>query len=69
MALPLPVSIANVQKVFDREGHVLDPVAERIVRQVATNPIGYIEKNLCPAITLEHLLREGAAADPNIVVV
>jgi hypothetical protein len=36
---------------------------------VATNLIGYIEKNLCPAVTLERLLREGAAADPNIVTV
>ena len=69
IALPLPVSIANVQKVFDREGHVLDPMAEKIVRQVATNLMGYIEKNLCPAITLERLLREGVAADPNVVAV
>jgi chromate reductase, NAD(P)H dehydrogenase (quinone) len=69
IALPLPVSIANVQKVFDREGRVLDPMAEKIVRQAATNLMGYIEKNLCPAITLERLLREGMAADPNIVVV
>jgi FMN reductase len=69
IALPLPVSIANVQKVFDREGHVLDPMAEKIVRQVATNLMGYIEKDLCPAITLERLLREGVAADPNVVAV
>src|SRR5947209_2643958 len=67
--LPLPISIANVQKVFDREGHVLDPTAERMVRQVATNLLAYIEKHLCPAMTLERLLREGALADPNIVTV
>ena len=69
IVLPLPISIANVQKVFDRDGHALDPTAERMVRQVATNLLGYIEKNLCPAITLERLLREGAAADPNVVTV
>lgn len=67
IALPLPISIANVQKVFDREGRPLDPVVEKMVRQVATNLMGYIESNLCPAITLERLLRESAAADPNIV--
>ena len=67
--LPLPTSIANVQKVFDPSGRVLDPTAERMVRQVATNLVGYIERNLCPAITLERILREGAEADPNIVTV
>jgi len=69
IVLPLPTSIANVQKVFDRDGHVLDPMVEKMVRQVATNLIGYIEKNLCPAVTLERILREGAAVDPNIVAV
>src|SRR5438552_16542171 len=28
IVLPLPISIANVQKVFDREGRVLEPVVE-----------------------------------------
>ena len=69
IVLPLPVSIANVQKVFDREGHALDRTAERMVRQVATNLVGYIERNLCPAVTLERLLREGAERDPNVVTV
>ena len=69
IVLPLPVSIANVQKVFDLEGHALDRTAERMVRQVATNLVGYIERNLCPAVTLERLLREGAERDPNVVTV
>ena len=69
IVLPLPISIANVQKVFDPQGRVLDPTAERMVRQVATNLMGYIERNLCPAVTLERLLRESAEADPNIVTV
>jgi FMN reductase len=67
--LPLPTSIANVQKVFDREGRVLDPAVEKMLRQVAGNLIAYIDKHLCPAVTLERLLREGIAADPNIVTV
>lgn len=60
IVLPLPISIANVQKVFDREGHVLDAAVEKMTRQTATNLTGYIEKHLCPAITLERLLREGS---------
>jgi FMN reductase len=69
IVLPLPTSIANVQKVFTTDGKVLDPTAERMVRQVAANLVSYIQKNLCPAITLERILREGAAADPNVVTV
>ena len=65
IVLPLPISIANVQKVFDRDGRVLDPGVERMTRQAATNLVAYIEKHLCPAVTLERLLREGAM--PNIV--
>jgi len=59
IVLPLPVSIANVHKVFDREGHILDPAIDRLIRQVATNLLGYVEKNICPAVTLERLIREG----------
>src|ERR1700690_4405692 len=47
-ALPLPISIANVQKVFDHDGHIVDPAVEKMVRQVATNLLAYIEKTICP---------------------
>jgi hypothetical protein len=59
MVLPLPVSVANVQKVFDAEGHPLDPAMEKHVRGVATNLINYLHKHVCPSITLERILREG----------
>jgi len=68
-ALPLPISIANVQKVFDREGHIVDPSVEKMVRQVATNLLGYIENNICPSVTLERLLREGQLEHPDVVTV
>ena len=61
MALPLPVSIANVQRVFDSEGRCLDPAVEKRIRSVGTNLLHYIEQNLCPSVTLERILREGAA--------
>ena len=68
-ALPLPISIANVQKVFDRNGHIVDPSAEKMLRQVAASLLGYIEKNICPAVTLERLMREGQTEHPNVVAV
>jgi chromate reductase, NAD(P)H dehydrogenase (quinone) len=57
--LPLSISVANVQKVFDKEGRCLDPSVEKMVRSVATNLINYIQKNICPAIELERILRVG----------
>jgi FMN reductase len=61
IVLPLPVSVANVQKVFDPEGHPLDPTMEKYVRSVATNLINYLHQHVCPAITLERVLREGVS--------
>jgi len=69
VALPLPISIANVQKVFDREGRILDPAVEKMVRQVAVNLLGYIEKHICPSVTLERILCEGLTEPPNVVTV
>ena len=68
-ALPLPISIANVQKVFDSDGHIVEPSAEKMLRQVAASLLGYIEKNICPAVTLERLMREGQTEHPNVVAV
>ena len=61
MVLPLPVSIANVQKAFAPDGRVLNPDAEKRLRRAGANLMGYIEKHICPAVTLERLLREGTA--------
>ncbi len=62
IVLPLPVSVANVQQVFDKSGRLLDPAVEKLVRSVATNVMNYIHQAICPAITLERVLREGTAA-------
>ncbi|MFI5174623.1 MAG: NADPH-dependent FMN reductase [Terriglobia bacterium] len=59
IVLPLAISIANVQKVFDKEGRCLDPSVEKMVRSVPTNLVNYIQKNICPAIQLERILRVG----------
>ena len=59
IALPLPVSVANVQKVFDRSGKCLDPAVEKRVRGVATSLMDYLRQHVCPGITLERMMREG----------
>jgi FMN reductase len=61
IALPLPVSVANVQKVFAADGTCQDPAVERLVRRVGTGLLDYLRKSVCPRIQLEQLLREGAA--------
>jgi NAD(P)H-dependent FMN reductase len=62
IALPLPVSVAGVQRVFDAEGRCLDPNVEKLVRSVAGNLLNYLRGHVCPGIQLERLLREGAVA-------
>ncbi len=62
IALPLAVSVANVQRVFDSSGRCQDPAIEKLVRGVGTNLLDYIHQNVCPRITLERVLREGPSA-------
>jgi len=64
LALPLPISIANVQQVFDERGHSLDPAVEKVIRRVATNLLAFIDRHICPRVTLERILREGAGSLP-----
>jgi FMN reductase len=56
--LPAPVSVANVQEKFDDEGRVLDPAVDKSVRGVATNILDYLDRHVCPLITLEAMVRE-----------
>ena len=63
LALPMPVSVANVQKVFDPQGHCLDPATEKYIRGVATNVQNYLNDYVCPRYTLERVMREGVAAN------
>jgi NAD(P)H-dependent FMN reductase len=61
IALPLPVSVANVEKAFDADGNPTDPAVEKRVRGVGTGLLDYLRNNVCPRIQLEQLLREGTA--------
>jgi len=55
--LPGPVSVANVQKVFDASGKCLDPSLEKRIRGVATTLIDYIHNHICPKLALEETVR------------
>ncbi len=59
-ALPLPmvVSVAKVQQVFDEQGHCLDAAMEGLIRRSASNLIAYIKDTVCAKISLEEVLRE-----------
>jgi chromate reductase len=57
IVLPGPVSVANVQKAFDADGRVTDPIVEQQVRGVARGLKNYIGQAICPAHSLEALVR------------
>jgi NAD(P)H-dependent FMN reductase len=61
IALPLPVSVAGVQKAFAGDGTPTDSAVEERVRGVATGLLDYLRHNVCPRMQLEQLLREGDA--------
>jgi NAD(P)H-dependent FMN reductase len=60
IVLPGPVSVARVQSVFDADGTPLDARVEKRVRGIAAGMIDYIERHVCPAHSLEALVRAGA---------
>ncbi len=68
LVLPLPISIANVQRVFDAEGRCQDPQIEKLIRSVPLGLLSYIDRHICPSVTLERILREGLAKLPEDVV-
>jgi FMN reductase len=57
IVLPGPVSVANVKQAFADDGTPTDPDVERQVRRVATSLRDYISNAICPAYSLEALVR------------
>jgi len=55
IVLPQSASVSNVHDVFDRQGHILDPGAEKQLRGLATQVIHYLELHECPRVALEAL--------------
>ena len=61
IVLPGPVSVAEVQDVFDESGRCLDENAEGRIRSLATHLLDYVHESVCPSICLEALVREEAS--------
>ena len=57
IVLPGPVSVANVQTVFNEDGKCLDQPTEKRIRLLAHNLVDYIHHSLCPRIALEQMVR------------
>ncbi|RMF56530.1 MAG: NAD(P)H-dependent oxidoreductase [Calditrichaeota bacterium] len=57
IVLPGPVSVANVNKVFDDQGRCQDARIERRLRGLATNLLDYIKASICPRAALEEFVR------------
>jgi len=58
IVLPGPVSVANVNSIFDDQGKCIDKKMDQRIRSVATNLIDYINKSICPSRALEDFVRE-----------
>ena len=57
IVLPGPVSIANVNKVFDEEGNCLDKNIEDRIKTFTSSLLKYVNQNVCPNIALEQVVR------------
>jgi len=58
IVLPGPVSVANVNKVFNAEGVCLEKNIEKRLRGLATNLLQYLHQHACPKIALEEMVRK-----------
>lgn len=57
IVLPGPVSIANVQTVFDESGALNDPSIQRQIQKVVTGLVDYVRDTTCPDEALEAFSR------------
>ena len=60
IVLPGPVSVANVNRLFDAQGNCLDAGVEKRIRSVAVNLIDYIRGSICPRIAMEAMARSAS---------
>jgi chromate reductase len=58
IVLPGPVSVARVQQVFDEDGNCLNEKVEGQVKGLAATLIHYIQRNICPRVALEAMVRD-----------
>ncbi len=60
LVLPGPVSVSEVHKLFDDQGHIIDARMEERIRGVATHLVDYIRTHLCPQWALEEMVRQSS---------
>jgi FMN reductase len=61
LVLPGSVSVAGINTLFDENGRFADPVIEQRVKSVATTLVDYINKHVCPLLTIEEMARQREA--------
>ncbi|MEM8485734.1 MAG: NAD(P)H-dependent oxidoreductase, partial [Bacteroidota bacterium] len=61
IVLPGPVSIANVQAVFDESGTLNDAGVEKLIRKLVTGLIDYLRDTTCPEEAFEAFTRANTA--------
>ncbi len=61
IVLPGVVSVAGVEHLFDETGQCLEERAERRIRGLGLSLIEYIQKSICPGITMERMVRSGTS--------
>jgi len=59
IVLPAPISIAGVNRVFDEAGNCTDDASKTAIESVAVTLLDYLNNHVCPAHTLEKMMREG----------
>lgn len=57
IVLPGPVSIANVQSVFDESGALTDPGVGPLIQKLVTGLVAYVRDTTCPDEALEAFSR------------
>ncbi len=55
--LPMTVSVARVQQVFDEDGNCRDAEMDKFIRRAAHNLVDYIQDTICHKVSLEEVLR------------
>lgn len=63
IVLPNLVSVPRVKEVFDEQGRCLDGRMEKLIRNLATSLLDYIEGAICPRIALEAIIRGEVEAE------
>jgi NAD(P)H-dependent FMN reductase len=60
LALPGSVSIPQAGKVFDKDGHCLDPRVEKSIRRMARKLLAFIHDTTSPNVGMEVMSRSGS---------